>query len=266
MQRTTEMKVRTIAALAGLAAASQLSHATPALATSIAQDRQSTELVVQLLADAKSARLALINNDTATAGRDIASAAVVRTKLVRVAQKNGKAMVVQIYTELDTNVALSDDFMIPERGLNDTRAGHIQSLETTYLAINLDEARTRLDDAQRAVRDGNDQSAETSLAAIRTDLIHGNDAADDPLLAARRELALAQGDISSNQLGAASANLQKASNSLNNYSSVGHSVAVHQLADDIQASMRVNTQSGSAVSTKIDGWWASVKTWFSQHA
>ena len=260
------MKFRTIAAVAGIAAASQLVQATPALATSIAKDRQSTDLVVQLLGNAKSARLALMQNDTATATKDMNAAAVARAKLVRVAQENGKSMVVQIYTELDTNAALSDDFMIPRRGLNATRAGHIHSLETTYLAINLDKARTRLDAAQRAVRGGNDQSAETSLAAIRSDLIHGNDAADVPLLAARRELALAQGDISSNQLGAASANLQKASNSLNSYSSVGHGAAVHQLADDIQASMRVNTQSGSAVSTKIDGWWTSVKTWFSQHA
>jgi hypothetical protein len=260
------MKLRTFAALAGIATASQLIHGTPALAESIAKDRQSTGIVVQLLASAKSARLALMRNDTAAATKEIDSAAAARTKLVRVAHANGASVIVPIYTELDTNAALSDDFMIPERVPYRTRAGHIRSLETTYFAINLDKAKTRLDAAQHAVRDGDSRSAETSLAGIRSDLIHGNDAADVPLLAARRELALAQGDISSNQLGAASANLQKASNSLKGYSSVGHGAAVHQLADDIESSMRVNTQSGSAVSTKIDGWWTSVKTWFSLHA
>ena len=253
------MKFGKTAALAGFAAASQLFQAAPALA-SIATDRQSTVLVVQLLGDAKSARLALMSNDAARAAQDIESAAEARAKLVRIAHANGKSMVVQIYTELDTNADIPDEFMIPDR------AGHIQSFETTYFAINLDKARTRLDAAQRAVRDGDSQSAETSLAAIRSDLIHGNDAADVPLLAARRELALAQGDIAASRLGAASANLQKASNSLKSYSSVGHLAAVHQLAYDIQSSMGINTQSGPAVSTKIDGWWASVKTWFSQHS
>jgi hypothetical protein len=256
------MKFRNVAALAGFAAASQLLQVAPALA-SIATDRHSTDLVAKLLGDAKLARLALIRNDTATATRDIDSAVVTRAKLVRIAYANGKPKIVQIYTELDNDAELSDDFMMPERVPNETRAGHVRSLETTYFAINLDKARTRLDAAQRAVRDGDRQSAENSLAGIRSDLIHGNDAVDVPLLAARRELALAQGAIGSNRLGSASADLRQASNSLKSYSSVGHSAAVHQLAEDIRSSMRVNTQSASSVSMKVDHWWASVKTWFS---
>ena len=256
------MKFRNVAALAGFAAASQLLQATPALA-SISTDRHSTDLVARLLGDAKLARLALISNDTAKATKDIDSAVAARAKLVQIAHANGKSMTVQISTELDNNAELSDDFMIPERVPNETRAGHIRSLETTYFAINLDKAKTRLDAAQHAVGNGDRQSAENALAAIRSDLIHGNDAVDVPLLAARRELALAQGAIGSNQLGAASADLRKASNSLKSYSSVGHSAAAHQLAADIQSSIRFNTQSASSVSMKIDDWWASVKTWFS---
>ena len=260
------MKVRNVGALVGFVAASQLLQATPALATSIATDRHSTDLVAQLLGDAQSARLALIRNDTAAATKDIDSAVVARAKLVQIAHANGKSMVVQIYTELDENAAPSSDFMAPERVPNETRAGHIKALETTYFAIDLDKARTRLDAAQRAVRDKDNQSAEDSLGAIRSDLVRGNDAGDVPLLAARRELALAQGAIGSGRLGDASADLKKASGALKSYSSVGHSAAAHQLAADIQSSMRIDAQSASSVSTKIERWWASVKTWFSQHA
>jgi hypothetical protein len=176
------MNFRNVAALAGFAAASRLLQAAPALA-SIATDRHSTNLVAQLLGDAKLARVALISNDTATATKDIDSAVVARAKLVQIAEANGKSMVVQIYTELDDNAVLPSEFMVPERVPNETRAAHIKALETTYFAINLDKARTRLDAAQRAVRNNDDQAAEDSLAAIRSDLVRGNDAGDVPLLA-----------------------------------------------------------------------------------
>jgi hypothetical protein len=117
-----------------------------------------------------------------------------------------------------------------------------------------------------AARNGDDQSAEKSLAAIRGDLIHGKSAVDVPLLTTRRDLALAQLKINSNQPAAASADLEKASQSLKNCSSVAHTAAVHQFAADIHSSMRVNTHDGPSTATKTDGWWASVKTWFSQHA
>jgi len=257
------MNFRHVAALAGFAAASQLLQAAPAMATSIATDRHSTDLVAQLLGDAKLARLALIRNDTAMATKDIDGAVAARAKLVQIADVNGKSTVVQIYTELDENAALSSNFTAPERVPNQTRAGHIKALETTYFAIDLDKARTRLDAAQRAVRNNDNHSAEASLAAIRSDLVRGNNAVDVPLLAARRELALAQGAIRSDRIGPASADLKDASGSLESYSSVGHSAAAHQLAADIQASMRIHSQSASSMSTKIDGWWASVKAWFS---
>jgi hypothetical protein len=266
VQRSSIIKIRNVVALAALAASSQLLHATPASAASIARDRQSTDLVVRLLGDARSARVALIGNDAATANKDIDSAFAVDGKLVRIAHENGKSMIVQIYTELDDNARLSDDVLMPEGISDETRSAHIKALEVTYFAINLDKTRTRLEAARRALRENDDQSAEKSLAAIRSDLVHGNDAVDVPLLAARRELALAQRDIRSKGLGAASADLERASDSLNSYSSVGHSAAAHELASEIKSSMRISAQSGSSMSTKIDGWWASVKTWFSQHA
>lgn len=260
------MKFRNIATLAVCAAATQLLHAAPALATTIAQDRHSTDLVAQLLGDASSARLALIHNQTATANRDMQSASAANGKLARFSRANGNSMVVQIYTELDSNAALSGDFMLPHWGANETRAGHLKALEMTYFAINLYKSRAQLDAAQHAVRDNNDQSAEKSLAAIRSDLIHGNNAGDVPLLTARRDLALAQGNITSNQLAAASQDLEKASGSLKNYSSAGHTAAVRQLAADIHSSVRVNAHNSPSTAKKIDGWWTSVKTWFSQHA
>jgi hypothetical protein len=260
------MNIRTITALAAVATASQLLQVTPALATSIAQDRHSTDLVAQLLGDARLARVALTDSRPSAATEYIASASAASRKLVRLREANGESMVVQIYTELDNNAALSGDFMLPDWGMDDTRAGHLKALEVTYFAINLDTARAQLQAARQAIRGRNDLAAEKSLAAIRSSLIHGNNAADVPLLTARRDLALAQQAVTSNQPSAASADLERASDSLNSYSSAGRTSAVHQLAADIHSSMAVNANNGPTAATKIDGWWASVKSWFSQHA
>jgi hypothetical protein len=261
-----KMKVRYIMAFAALAAGSQLLHAAPASATTIAQDRRSTDLVARMLGDARSARLALVSNDTAVAKTNIRSALAVRDKLARLARAEGQPMVVQIYTELDENADLSSGFTWAGRAPNETRANHIKALELTYFAVDLDKTKARLDAAQLAVRGNNDPAAEKSLAAIRGDLIHGNSAADVPLLTARRALALAQSELAANRLAAASADINEASASLRGYSSVGHTAAARQLATDIHATMPLNAQRGQNVSTKIDAWWSSLKTWFSQHA
>lgn len=260
------MEIRATTTLAAVAIASQLLLAAPALATSIAQDRHSTDLVAQLLGDAQLARTALTHGRRTAATKYLASASAVSEKLVRLRQANGESMVVQIYTELDSNAALSGDFMLPDWGMDDTRAGHRKALEMTYFAINLDKARAQLQSAQQAVRGDNDRLAETSLAAIRSGLIHGNNAVDIPLLTARRDLALAQKETTSNQPAAASADLERASASLKTYSSPGHTAAVHQLAADIHTSMIAHANNGPTSATKIDGWWTSVKAWFSQHA
>jgi hypothetical protein len=260
------MKIRNITALTAFVAMSQLVHPAPALATSIAQDRHSTDLVAQLLGDANLARIALTQSQPATANKDIIAASKVGSKLAQFRHANGESMVVQIYTELDNDAAMSGDFMLPEWGMDESRAGHMKALETTYFAINLDKARGQLVSAQTAVRNDDDQSAERSLAAIRGGLIHGNSAVDVPLLTARRYLEVAHQKINSDQPAAASADLERASQSLKNYSSVGHAAAARQLAADIHSSMRVNAQNGPSTAAKIDGWWTSVKSWFSQHA
>jgi hypothetical protein len=259
------MRIRNIITLAAFAAASQWLHAAPALATSFQEDRRSTDLVAKLLGDADSARLRLMSNDTATANKDITSALAVRSVLVKLAHANGMSMVVPIYTELDDNVPLSNGWIVQNEAAGTSVAAREKSLEVTYFAIDLDKAGARLDAAELAVRGKNDRSAEESLAAIRSDLIHSYNAGDVPLLTARRDLARAMGDINAKQFAAASIALQNASASLNSYSSVGHTAAAHQLAADIHAAIPLNAQSGAPLSTKIDDWWGSIKTWFSQH-
>lgn len=260
------MKIRKVAALAAFAAASQLLQDAPALATSIQEDRRSTLLAAQLLADSTSARLALIRHNTGLANKDIALASGVRDKMAQLAKTNGMSMVVPIYTELDDNAALSGGLTVSNQEANESEADRVKSLEVTYFAIDLGKVKTRLDAATLAVRDNNDQSAENSLAAIRNDLIQSKNAADVPLLTARRDLALAQRDINAKQLSDASAKLQDASNSLKSYSSVDHTTAAQQLAADIKSAMPLTAQAGTGVSTKIDGWWASLTTWFSHRS
>jgi threonine dehydrogenase-like Zn-dependent dehydrogenase len=71
-----EIKMKALhgTAFAAIAAASQLLHAAPASATTISRDRHSTFLVARMLGDSRSARLALMDNDTAVAKTDISSA------------------------------------------------------------------------------------------------------------------------------------------------------------------------------------------------
>jgi hypothetical protein len=47
---------------------------------------------------------------------------------------------------------------------------------------------------------------------------------------------------------------------------VGHTAAAQQLAADIRAATPLTAQTGTSMSTKIDGWWSSVTTWFAQHS
>jgi len=208
------VKIWNIAALAAFAAASQLFHVAPAFASSIQEDRHSTDLVAKLLGEADSARLDLMSNDATAAIKDITSALTVRDKLVQLAHANGTSMVVPIYTELDDNAALSNGWIVPESTADVSVADREKALEVTYFAIDLDKASARLDAAQLSIRRKNDRSAEASLAAIRSDLIHSDNANDVPLLMARRDLALADGEINVKQFAAASVALKNASASL----------------------------------------------------
>jgi hypothetical protein len=87
------MKIQNLTALTAFVAMSQVLHAAPVLATTIAQDRYSTDLVAQLLGDADLARTALTHSRPAAANKYIISASKVGSKLAQFRQANGESMV-----------------------------------------------------------------------------------------------------------------------------------------------------------------------------
>lgn len=264
------MKYRTIAALSALLAAGALAGSGPALAaTPINADRESTGLASQLLGDANAARSALMNDDVATANHDIDEALTARDKMLDLSHANGPATIVPIFSELeDTAVVTPGDAPKPVPAATALMPVTIRSNDAryTYVAIDLNKAKARLDAAKMALQNRNMQAAEDSLAAVGTDLIASSDATDVPLLTAREDLALAQQALQNKELPAASTDLRQASASLKSYDRPGHSADAQRLANEIQTTMPLTAQTAPSAAAKIDAWWSSVKSWFNQHA
>jgi hypothetical protein len=261
-------------AFAALASASLLLHGAPASAAAIADARQDTHLAVDLLADAHLARQALLRGDTGVANDELNDAAAMRDKLARAARANGTPMILPLYPEFDDTTVLS----LAMKSRSEAASHAIQSTpapaltsrsnigQVTYLAIDLDKAKIRLDAARLAIRNRNDQAAMDSLARMATDLIQTTVSADEPLLTVRQDLVQAQNALRADNYPTASADLQQASASLKKYGDAGHHAERQRVVGDIDSSMPVGTPQVSGLSTKIDGWWSSVTSWFSQPA
>lgn len=264
------MNYRTLTALSLFLAATAL----PALAgTPMSTDRETTGLAWQLLQDADSARSALANDDITTAKRDIDEALAARTRMLDMARPNsGSPSIVPIFSELDDTAIVSPahagvaaspaPLASASPGALTVRANDARY---TYLAIDLTKTKSRLDAAKTALHNDNRQAAEDSLAAIGSDLIATTDSTDVPLLTAREDLALAQRAMHAKALPAAAADLRQAAVALNAYSRPEHRADAQRLANEIQNLEPVTTGTASSASAKIEAWWSSVKTWFSQH-
>ncbi len=236
-------------------------------------DRQMTNLAAQLLKDSDSARLALGTNTTASANTDIDKALAVQAKMEKLVRADGMAMIVPVYTELDDITVLSDATKAgttkvapkaaPSSGAATTVRSNIAG--STYLAVDLNKAKSRLDAAKLELRGHHSQAASDSLAAIGSDLIERRVSADVPLLTARQDLSLAQRALKSKDLAAASSDLRQASKSLDAYTSSDHSADARRLSADINSAIPLTAHRSASVSTKIATWWTSVRDWFSQH-
>jgi hypothetical protein len=268
------MIARRIAALTALAATTQLVHAGPAFAASMKDDRQMTHLAAQLLKDSDSSRLAVGTKTTAAAGLQIDNALAVEAQMKKLARADGMTMIVPVYTELDDMTVLSDATkasttkVAPKGAPSSGTATTVRSniIGSTYLAVDLDKAKSRLDAAKLDLIGHRLQAAKDSLAAIGSDLIERRVLTDVPLLTARQDLSLAQRALKSKDLTAASSDLRQASKSLDAYTSSGHSADARRLAADINSAIPLTAHRSASVSTKIATWWTSVRDWFSQHA
>jgi hypothetical protein len=255
------MNIKTAASLATITVAAQLLHMSPALAmTTQSDDRAMTKLATEVVSDAMSAHGALSSGKTSVSLSDIDNALVARDKLAGMARSAGLPMVVPVYAELDDTAVLTD--AVKNKPPMTVRGNDAQ---LTYLAIDLDKAKARLDAAKAAITSHNDQVAKDSLAAVGSDLVEGSVVTDVPLLTAREDLSRAQSELRSNDAKAASVDLRQASKSLREYTTGDHVKDARLLAAEIDAAP-VNTASDPTVSQKIENWWSSVKAWFVRKA
>ena len=263
------MNVCNFTAFVALASASLLVHGAAVSAAPIADARQTTRRAVDLISDARLARQALVNANDANADTEIDRALAVRETMAKSAQENGPSMIVPLYAELDDSTVLSGAVRSPGLAAASTAAPALtarsNNRQVTYLAIDLDKAKARLDAAKLAIRNHNDQAARDSLTGIGSDLIQTTISADRPLLTARQNLVQAQSALKVDNYSTASADLKQASASLKKYTGVDHRADLQHMSADIDASNPVDAAQGAGVSGKIDGWWSSVASWFSQH-
>jgi hypothetical protein len=135
--------------------------------------------------------------------------------------------------------------------------------QITYLAIDLDKTKSRLNAAKIAIRNKNDQAAEDSLAAVGSNLVAVSVSTDLPLLTAREDLALARLALNAKNSQAASTDLHQVSQALTAYASSGpHAEEAKKLSAEINASTESNTTPSSTSTQNVDSWWERVKDWF----
>ncbi len=270
------MKHKPLVALTLITIAAQVSQASPAFAASQTDDRAMTKLAAQILSDAATARTALASGKSASSIADIDKALVARERLAETARRNGMTMIVPVYTELDETMVLSNAVKnAAEKGAavggkTGTAGGpqvvRANDAQLTYVAIDLDKTKSRLDAAKLAVTDKNEQAAEDSLGAVGSDLIQESVVTDVPLLTAREDLSRAQAELKANDRPAATADLRQASKSLVEYTKGGHVKDARILASTIDAQTPLKAQSNASAATKIENWWSSVKDWFVRKA
>jgi hypothetical protein len=269
--RTTNIYSTAPVALAMLFAAG-LGLASRASAAPIDDAARQTRLAAQLLQDAASARRAVVDGSVAAADRDIAEALDARAGMAALAKNAGSSAIVPLYAQLDDTTVISQA-LERRRSAHATGSGAERPVTVrgnlanlTYVAIDLDKARSRLEAARLALRDHNRQAAEDSLGAIGSDLIVYDDATRVPLLTALQDLELAHRALLADRYGAARLDLRQASEALKTYDASGNGPEARSVAAQIDRSNDLNANDAPTASQKIDAWWESVERWFARSA
>jgi HPt (histidine-containing phosphotransfer) domain-containing protein len=254
----------TRAAVAALAAIAPITLATlPAgAATTQSEDAAMTRLAVRVLSDASAARAALASNRSG-AQTDIRRALAADRALASEARSAGLPQVVPIYAELDDTAFLSSAV---KRKAQTTGPQTVRQnvADLTYLAIDLDAARSHLRAAQTALRNENDRAVRDFLAAVGDDLVEQSTIMDLPLVTAREDLSRAQRELKANDRAAAVADLRQASRSLGAYTGNEHGRDVELLAARIDSDATAGSAQRPDFGARVEHWWSSVKSWVAQ--
>jgi flagellin-specific chaperone FliS len=245
--------------------------------TSQANDHSSEQLsrlATRMLQQVDEARQALATKQNQTAVNHINRALGDRQQLASDAKAKGRSMIVPLYSEFDDTSVLGPMLAGRKGGKQQPSTSapitvDEASAQYTFVGLDLDKAKSRLEAAKTALRNNNSQAATDSLTAVGDDLVVETEQADFPLLAARENLGIAEGAVKNGKYQEATAALKEASTDLHKYAngnSAHQAEEARELGKKMDSFSQTITQNhaenhGAAVS-KIDGWWHEVDGWF----
>lgn len=259
---------------------SQASNATAQTA------KQMSQLATRLLQRVDEARHAISSNLKPAAVKHIDQALADQNQLASLAKSKGLAMIVPLYSEFDETSTLapliaakkgsqqqSNQQPNKSTGANQMTPITVEqaSGQFTFVGLDLDKAKRRLEAAKTALNNGNNEAAADALSAVETDLVTETETTSFPLLAARENLGIAETAIKNGHIKEAGAALKEASKDLDTYASGNpavHADDAKNLSKTVDAYSQTVTQNQnhSGAVSKIDGWWHEVDKWFEQPA
>jgi hypothetical protein len=236
---------------------------------------QLSRVSTQMLRHVDLARQSIAKKQTQAALQHVNEAASEQSRVASLREAKGLPAVVPLYSELDESSVLRP---LEAKRQNGQQSGASSSApisvahtsgQYTFVGIDLDKAKQRLDAAKTALQNKNLQSADDSLSALQTDLIMETVASDLPLLTARENLGLAKSAVGKKDYKEAQTALKGASSALDRYAteeSAQHVQEAKDLSKAISSYSQSIAQNHSGAAGKIDGWWHQVDNWFTKQA
>jgi hypothetical protein len=136
----------------------------------------------------------------------------------------------------------------------------------TYVAIDLNKAKDRLQAAKTALSNNNLQAADDALSNVQSDVVLGAVESDLPLLGARENLALAKQAAQKGRYGEAASALKESATKLDTFAganaSAAHANDARSLSQEIRSYASTIASNHTGAADKIDGWWHQVNAWF----
>ena len=238
-------------------------------------EQKLTQLSTRMLRQIELARQAIAKQDTQTALNHVRQALGDQSQVSSLAKTNGLPTVLPLYSEFDEDSVLGP--LASKR--NGNQKGNSPSSNTvgvehaagqyTFIGIDLDKTKQRLNAAETALNNKNLQSADDSLAAVGNELVMETVESDLPLLTVRGNLGIAESAAKKDHFHEAATALKDASSALDRYSRENprsHGKDAESLSKTIGSYAQSITHNSAGAAAKIDGWWHEVDSWFAKQA
>ena len=259
-----------VAVLAGTAGAQtgKVGHGKMMKADALAMAQMSHE-AAKIFSDTDSAVSALSNGNKTAAMNDINMAISTRDQLATTARSHDLPKVVPVYSEMEQDSSIGPMVAKRNNGTPLPRSKEpvtvdAASAQFTFVGIDLEKTKGRLQGAKDAISKNNLQSARDTLNAIGDDLVVEKISADTPLLAIRENLGIAQTAVMSHQDTEATAALRQAALELAAYAKSGpgpHTATAREMGYSVSRMLGASAQRDPSSSATIADWWAQVNHW-----